>query len=29
MIAWFSGLGNWVVPFTKIGNVKGKGELGR
>lgn len=29
MITCFSGLGNWAVPFTKIGNVRAKGDLRR
>lgn len=23
MNAWLSGLGNWVVPFAEVGNVRG------
>lgn len=29
MITCFSGLGNCAVPFTKIGNVRGRDDLGR
>jgi len=25
MNAWLSGLGNWVVPFAKVSNVRGEG----